>query len=81
MFMKSSTTALYQRLSLKINANKEIFSLVIKLQESRHILLKNFEVFKTYITEKLILPLQNNEELQNDLITKIKINVFESLIK
>ena len=72
---------LLQKSLLKINENKEILGLINKLQESRHILLKNFDVFKSYINEKMIIPLKSEENLQNEIMTQIKVAIFESLIE
>ena len=70
-----------RRLYCRISENKDIVQLVHKLKESRYILLKNFDVFKAYIYEKMIVPLNNCFDQELEILNKMKISVFEELIK
>lgn len=61
---------------------KNIIDLVKNLGDSKYILLKSYDVFRAYITEKMILPLRS-ETLDGDeyIVAKLNISAYDNIIK
>jgi len=61
---------------------KNIMEIIEGLKESRYILLKDYQIFNTYIKEKMILPLKQIPKSDKKYLeNRAKITVFRHLIK